>query len=62
MQLEMTQREMIGYGTALLSVVFLAAAAWAKGSWPDALLAVGTGLGALAGAFGYANKSPVPKA
>lgn len=58
----MTQREMIGYGTALAGVVCLAFGAWAKGNWSDAMLALGTGLGVMSGTFGFANKPAAPKA
>lgn len=52
----LTQRELIGYGTALAGVVCLALGAWAKGSLSDAVIALGTGLGVMSGTFGYANK------
>ena len=54
----MTQRELIGFGVALASALCFAVGAWAKGSWPDGMLALGAGLGVMSGAFGYVSKTP----
>lgn len=62
MQIDMTQREIIGWGFALAGVVFGVAAAALSGGTVAALTAASGGCTAIAGAFGYMNRAPVTPA
>lgn len=62
MQLDMSQRELIGWGFAAAGGIFAVFAAALQGGTVAALTAASAGCTAIAGAFGYANKTTATKA
>lgn len=58
--LDMTQREMVGWGFALAGAACAILAAAIKGGTFEALTAAAVAFNGLAGAWGYVNKPAAP--
>jgi hypothetical protein len=55
--MSITERDMIGWGTALVGIVLGFAGAWLKLGLAEALIGAGPALVGLAGAWGYTAKA-----